>query len=199
MVNKVINDHLYVVQLAPGVEKVVNISKMKHFQRNKYNEGKYPVIGNPSVTNPPAQRETQREHPESYDDNSDSEGELMVTQSVPIRRQSKRPESVPKSGTPCNNQGPLRQFQSSSSPAGPTPRDEEEQNVQLDDEESISPLEDSLSPVRLAGSPNSTPSRESPDPLSESRSGAETSEVESPAHRYQLRDRTKISVPERYS
>ena len=82
---------------------------------------------------------------------------------------------------------------------GPTPRDEEEQNVQLDDEESISPLEDSLSPVRLAGSPNSTPSRESPDPLSESRSGAETSEVESPAHRYQLRDRTKISVPERYS
>ena len=43
LVNKVINDHLYVVQISPGIEKVVNISKMKHFARNKFNVSKYPA------------------------------------------------------------------------------------------------------------------------------------------------------------
>ena len=35
-ITKVINDHLYVVDLGQGVEKVVNICKMKRFETNKY-------------------------------------------------------------------------------------------------------------------------------------------------------------------
>ena len=49
LVNKVINDHLYVVQVSPGQEKVVNISKMKHFTRNRYNIGRYPAPGVPNT------------------------------------------------------------------------------------------------------------------------------------------------------
>ena len=48
LVNKVINDHLYVVAIAPGKEKVINISKMKHFKRNKYNTDKYPQLSSPT-------------------------------------------------------------------------------------------------------------------------------------------------------
>ena len=36
LITDVINDHLYKVQLAPGKEKITNISKMKHYEKNKY-------------------------------------------------------------------------------------------------------------------------------------------------------------------
>ncbi|KAL5247030.1 hypothetical protein ACHWQZ_G019036 [Mnemiopsis leidyi] len=39
-ISKVINDHLYVVDLGKGVEKVVNISKLKHFVASKYSRWK---------------------------------------------------------------------------------------------------------------------------------------------------------------
>ena len=42
LVKRVINDHLYVVQITANKDKVVNISKMKHFARNKHNISKYP-------------------------------------------------------------------------------------------------------------------------------------------------------------
>ena len=45
LVKKVINDHLYVVQITPDMEKVINISKMKHFTRNRFNITKYPLSG----------------------------------------------------------------------------------------------------------------------------------------------------------
>ena len=89
MVNKVINDHLYVVQLAPGIERVVNIGKIKHFQRNKNNEVRYLLIDNPTVINPRAQSSL-----ESSDDSSDSEDELMVTQDTLPRRQISVPKPV---------------------------------------------------------------------------------------------------------
>ena len=31
-----VNDHLYKVLIAPGNEKIINISKIKHYQSNKY-------------------------------------------------------------------------------------------------------------------------------------------------------------------
>ena len=34
--------------IAPGKEKVINISKMKHFKRNKYNTDKYPQLSSPT-------------------------------------------------------------------------------------------------------------------------------------------------------
>ena len=41
---KVINDHLYVIQITPECEKVVNISKMKHYNLNKYSERKIGML-----------------------------------------------------------------------------------------------------------------------------------------------------------
>ena len=46
-VNKVINDHLYVVQITPTMEKVVNISKMKHYPINKYSKKKLDEVKTP--------------------------------------------------------------------------------------------------------------------------------------------------------
>ena len=37
---KVINDHLYVVKIAPGVERVVNLSKLKQYTPSKYNRSR---------------------------------------------------------------------------------------------------------------------------------------------------------------
>ena len=43
-VTRVINDHLYVVQITPSQEKVVNISKMKHYNLNKYSKQKIELL-----------------------------------------------------------------------------------------------------------------------------------------------------------
>ena len=107
---------------------------------------------------------------------------------------SRRQISVPK---PV---GISRQSSHMTSGGELVPQNEEvEQTRQLDGEESLDPLEDSLSPVRHTESSNSTPIRESPGPPSGNTSGAGSSVRNSPEPRYQLRDRTKISVPERYS
>ncbi|KAL5251616.1 hypothetical protein ACHWQZ_G017106 [Mnemiopsis leidyi] len=45
-VKKVINDHLYVVEFGPGVEKVTNISKMKHYEVNRFSKRKVGVTQN---------------------------------------------------------------------------------------------------------------------------------------------------------
>ena len=37
-IKKVISNHLYVVEISPGEEKVVNISKLKHFRTTKYSK-----------------------------------------------------------------------------------------------------------------------------------------------------------------
>lgn len=181
MINKAINDHLYVVQMAPGVDKVVNLGKMKHFQRNKYNQNKYPAVGNPTVTNVPVHEESKQPNVDSSDESSDEE---FVIKCAPPRRRIPSPITVPDS-------------RQETTPEQIVPVDVEvEQSPQQAQEESSDTLDDSLSPVRLSGSPNTSAAR-SPEVPSVDRTEADPTVEEPPSRRYNLRDRTRISAPDR--
>ncbi|KAL5250482.1 hypothetical protein ACHWQZ_G016276 [Mnemiopsis leidyi] len=77
-VKKVVNDHLYVVEYGPGVEKVTNICKMKHYELNKFSKARLDITkkgGNVVeryVTLPEAEKEV-RESSSSSDSSSDEE------------------------------------------------------------------------------------------------------------------------------
>ena len=79
-----INDHLYVVQLTPEIEKVFNISKLKPYKQNKYSKT---VRSNqePTVVNPP----TVQVNEHSSSEESSEDEELVV-------RKRKRPMSPPQ-------------------------------------------------------------------------------------------------------
>ena len=112
LVNKVINDHLYVVQISPGQEKVINISKMKHFKRNKYKIHKYLLPPHPSNDHvPPGQDSTsitpspnhslkpskQVTFPSTLNDSdSDSDDDYQVV-NLPVFEKRSRSSAVPSS------------------------------------------------------------------------------------------------------
>ena len=75
-VKKVINDHLYVVELGPGVEKVINICKMKHYEVNRFSKKKVGVTQKEDsmVQDPVTQPEKDdRDGSSSSDSSSDEE------------------------------------------------------------------------------------------------------------------------------
>ena len=111
LVKKVINDHLYVVQITPDTDKVTNISKMKHFARNKHNRNKYalPVTHSGAqpalpithsgaqtalpVTQSGAQTATSDTHAGELNNDDSDEDEQFATIHYPQRR--KRQSSHP--------------------------------------------------------------------------------------------------------
>ena len=65
VITGVINDHLYRVLIAPNKEKVINISKMKHYQKSKYSAN--PLVNaqsTPAATESSKMAPTSREEPE---------------------------------------------------------------------------------------------------------------------------------------
>ena len=131
LVNKVINDHLYVVQISPGQEKVINISKMKHFKRNKYNIHKYPLPPHPSNDHvPPGQDSTSITPPPNHslkpskqvtfpstlnDSDSDSDDDYQVV-NLPVFEKRSRSSAVPSS----TERMPSRRKQHTRSSPSPT-------------------------------------------------------------------------------
>lgn len=72
-VNKVINDHLYVVQITPTMEKVINISKMKHYPTNKYSKMKLDRLDNAQTSR--GKEDKKPQIPKIADDLSSSDEE----------------------------------------------------------------------------------------------------------------------------
>ena len=82
-ITQVVNDHLYKVLIAPGNEKIINISKMKHYQSNKFSANplvRHTVAPNVTVSNDIQTRSVppQEEDPEFITVSNDSQ-----TRSVP--------------------------------------------------------------------------------------------------------------------
>ena len=88
-VKKVINDHLYVVEFGPGVEKVTNICKMKHYELNRFSKARLETskkggyVVEREVVLPEAEKEA-RESSSSSESSSDEEWiyPQQVTQSM---------------------------------------------------------------------------------------------------------------------
>ena len=82
-ITQVVNDHLYKVLIAPGNEKIINISKLKHYQSNKFSANplvRHTVAPNVTVSNDSQTRSVppQEEDPEFITVSNDSQ-----TRSVP--------------------------------------------------------------------------------------------------------------------
>ena len=88
---RVINEHLYVVRLAPGVEKVINICKMKPFPVNKYSSRKLPR----SETEPGVDKDLQQRLDipvqQVPDPESSSDEEIITSSHRPRRRPRQAP------------------------------------------------------------------------------------------------------------
>lgn len=100
-VKEVINDHLYVVQITNDTTKVVNISKMKHYVRNKYNEHKYPAkfsSNEQSLVTPSHYKPSLVSVKAPAVNENDSEDEEFITLSDPYK--TKNSESNSSNSTP---------------------------------------------------------------------------------------------------
>ncbi|KAL5268729.1 hypothetical protein ACHWQZ_G002541 [Mnemiopsis leidyi] len=83
-VKKVINDHLYVVEFGPGVEKVTNISKMKHYEVNRFSKRKVGVTQNvDDVVQKKVDLSERDDRGESSSSDSSSDEEWYYPQQVP--------------------------------------------------------------------------------------------------------------------
>ena len=81
VVKKKISDHTYVIDLNDGTEVVKNISKMKHFKKNKYSEKYFRKLANKSKNQPELQQHISTNHSEKKMDaesmsSSDSDSEV---------------------------------------------------------------------------------------------------------------------------
>ena len=103
MINKVINEHLYVIQIAPGREKTVNISKLKHYKRNKYNKDRFPFPPTPSQPLQKKQATLQTPVPSPHRDDSDDddEDEFVTVQNTVGQRTSTSGHVIPTSQRPA--------------------------------------------------------------------------------------------------
>ena len=72
-VNRVINDHLYLVQITPEKEKVINVCKMKHYELNRYSRRKIDEMNTPikPKDKPKHTPEAQRSRISSDEDSDD--------------------------------------------------------------------------------------------------------------------------------
>ena len=72
-VKKVLNDHLYVEEYGPGLEKVTNISKMKHYEMNRFSEKRVATRENSSGPAEPERKDPVRRDSDESDSSSDEE------------------------------------------------------------------------------------------------------------------------------
>ena len=75
-VKKVLNDHLYVVEYGPGLEKVTNISKMKHYEMNRFSEKRVLTRENSSGPAEPERKDPVRGDSDDSESSSDEELEM---------------------------------------------------------------------------------------------------------------------------
>ena len=86
-VNKVINDHLYVIQITPEKEKVVNISKMKHYDLNKYSEKGIRNVKAPEKHF--STDSTLKKHPKTMTSDDESDDEMVIF--YPVKKPPRKP------------------------------------------------------------------------------------------------------------
>ena len=72
-VKKVLNDHLYVEEYGPGLEKVTNISKMKHYEMNRFSEKRVVTRENSSGPAEPERKDPVKRDSDESDSSSDEE------------------------------------------------------------------------------------------------------------------------------
>ena len=119
VITGVINDHLYKVLIAPNKEKVINISKMKHYQKSKYSAN--PLVtaqSTPIATESSNTATTSREEPEfiMVEMNNQSEPRTLFDDILPST-QPLRNQPVPNQRTPTPTQDTSPDV---SSPPSPT-------------------------------------------------------------------------------
>ena len=89
-VKKVLNDHLYVEEYGPGLEKVTNISKMKHYEMNRFSEKRVATRENSSGPAEPERKDPVRRDSDESDSSSDEEWWMpeQVESRNPVVRES---------------------------------------------------------------------------------------------------------------
>ena len=103
-VKKVINQHLYVVSIADGQEKVVNIGKMKHYKYSQYSPAHVQV--NPSKTTTAVSRHTQLPSETTQDnEGASSRGITVVVPHQPTLTTERRPPPFTIVNTTAHNAG----------------------------------------------------------------------------------------------
>ena len=177
LVKRVVNDHLYVVQITPEKEKIVNISKMKHFIRNKHNIKKYPLpssstpsgtqditsgtpsstqnippgVSNSSSSGPPLARKANQS-PTLHQDSDDSDDEEFVT--------IHHPQHKEKLLTQLNvNHQPTTVVPDQSTPIGSTP---DHPAVLKGEQLPITPITASTTPLTTNNNTDGAENGESP-------------------------------------
>ena len=115
-IKRKINDHLYVLALPSGEDKVFSINKLKKYARNKYSPPKIAAAGvsNQEADSPSVKPQVDR-RPRTVSSESDSEDEF-IAQKVPVR-----PRQLPVPHAPEIIEQPLPQARLVN--PGSTPRD----------------------------------------------------------------------------
>ena len=139
-INKVINDHLYLVQITPEKEKIINISKMKHYDiTNKYAQKKIREMTTPIkvATGPTNHIRPQKTKHRSEDD---SEDDMITVYHKPASSKTTRNLVQNSSDIQVSNkQSSVRGTQRRS----PSPRISDEPDIQITSPESYEPLRES--------------------------------------------------------
>ena len=169
IVKKVVNEHVYVVDLGNGQEKVVNISKLKHFVENKYTQRTPPITQAPQVPtiSPATVEETKRqvEEPEfltievDKGRNNDNFSESPASRTLPLPVH----ETIEEGGQEADQE-----------PTEDSSDEDEGQNLDVETDDELDDI------MRTSNSPQ----------LVENTTPRIPGRV--------LRDRTKIKAPERY-